>query len=190
MFEEYTEDYFMEKAREMGEELGVDTRQGSVYMDAVTGHCFRVAKFYSDLGSVIEMLAIDTCSGDILEEKAREKQIFRKEATPSLYECVFEGVTGMEMLGDRFMAGDFYFVLIENDEGYYLQAEMVGSVTNFIPSGINVIPMRNTMGLISATLGKLHIAGTDQEMDDSLRERYKNALKAPSENGNKQQYKT
>lgn len=189
MFEEYTEDYFMEKAREMGEELGVDTRQGSVYMDAVTGHCFRVAKFYSDLSSVFEMLAIDTCAGDILNEKASEKQIYRKEATPSLYECTFEGVTEIEILGDRFMVGDFYFVLIENDDGYYLQSETAGSFTNFITSGTNVIPVRNTMGLVSATLGKLYIAGTDQETDENLRERYKNSLKFPSENGNKQQYK-
>ena len=38
MFEQYTEEYFVDQAKAMGEELGVDTRQGSVYMDAAAGH--------------------------------------------------------------------------------------------------------------------------------------------------------
>ena len=46
MFEQFTEDYFMEQAREMGDALGVDTREGSVYMDAAAGHCLRAAKFF------------------------------------------------------------------------------------------------------------------------------------------------
>jgi hypothetical protein len=34
VFEEFTEDYFMDQARALGEEYGVDTRQGSLFMDA------------------------------------------------------------------------------------------------------------------------------------------------------------
>lgn len=190
MFEEYTEEFFMEKAREMGEKLGVDTRQGSVYMDAVTGHCYRTAKFYSDLSLAFEMLNIDTCCGDILEEKAKERQIYRKEATPSYYEVNFSGVKATDMIGDRFMAGEYYFVLEECNAGYYLRSEIFGAKTNFILHGTEVIPVRNRMELTASTIGNLYMAGTDEESDDSLRERYKNALKAPAENGNKQQYKT
>ena len=34
MFEEFTEEYFMDQARALGDEYGVDTRQGSLFMDA------------------------------------------------------------------------------------------------------------------------------------------------------------
>ena len=69
MFEEFTEEYFMDQARALGEEYGVDTRQGSLFMDAATGHCIRIAKFMNDLKTAFEMLAVDTCTGDILTEK-------------------------------------------------------------------------------------------------------------------------
>ena len=86
MFEEFTEDYFMDQARALGEEYGVDTRQGSLFMDAATGHCIRIAKFMNDLSTAFEMLAVDTCTGDVLTEKAAQDGIYRQSATPSYYE--------------------------------------------------------------------------------------------------------
>ena len=35
MFEEFNEEYFLSQARAFGDELGVDTRTGSVYMDSL-----------------------------------------------------------------------------------------------------------------------------------------------------------
>lgn len=189
MFEEYTEDYFMEQAREMGDALGVDTREGSVYMDAAAGHCLRAAKFYEDLRSVFNMLFADTCSGDVLDEWAAQKQIYRKAATPSYYEPVFEGVASADLVGDRFMAGGYYFVLVQAGEKFYLQSELTGTATNYLTKGERLIPVRNTMGLRSAVLGDMYAAGTDQENDEELRERWKETLSEPAENWNKQQYK-
>ena len=66
--DEADEEYWLEQAEELGEDLDVDTREGSVYMDAAAGHCMRTAKFYSDLSMVFEMLAVDTCGGDMLDK--------------------------------------------------------------------------------------------------------------------------
>lgn len=189
MFEEYTEDYFMEQARLMGEKLGVDTRQGSVYMDAAIGHCIRTAKFYNDLSTMYEMLCIDTCTGDVLEEKANSKHLYRKKATSSYYSANFEGVSVAEIVGDRFMAGNYYFVLTEYDGGFYLCSELVGSKTNYLEDGMPLIPVRNIMGLSSASIGNLYMAGTDDETDEELRARLKQVAANPPENGNKQHYK-
>jgi len=93
VFEEFTEDYFMDQARALGEEYGVDTRQGSLFMDAATGHCIRIAKFMNDLSTAFEMLAVDTCIGDVLTEKAAQDGIYRQSATPSYYEVSFTGTT-------------------------------------------------------------------------------------------------
>lgn len=190
MFEKFTEDYFMEQAREMGDALGVDTREGSVYMDAAAGHCLRVAKFYEDLRSVFDLLFADTCTGDVLDEWAAQKQIYRKAATSSYYVPVLDGVAPADLLGDRFMAGGYYFVLVQEGEDFYLQSELTGTKTNYLLKGERLIPVRNTMGLKSATLGDMYAAGTDQESDEDLRERWREALSEPAENWNKQQYKT
>ena len=75
MFEEYTEEYLMSQAREMGQTLGVDTRQGSVYMDACTGHVMRVAKFYEDLRMAFSMFSDESCVGTVLDQKRTQRII-------------------------------------------------------------------------------------------------------------------
>ena len=190
MFEQFTEEYFMDQARAMGDDLGVDTREGSIYMDAAAGHCIRAAKFYEDLRQMFNMLAADTCSGEVLDEWAKQKQVFRKSATPSYYIPIFQGVSPAELIGDRFMVGEYYFVLVQEADSFYLQSEVLGTATNYLIEGQTIIPVRNTMGLTSATLGEMYAAGTNEERDDDLRERWKEALSKPSENWNAQQYKT
>lgn len=190
MFEKYTEDYLLGQARQMGQSLGVDTRQGSIYMDACMGHILRVAKFYEDLRMAFQMFSDETCTGEVLEEKAAQRQIYRKQASPSFYEGIFQGVEASAMVGDRFLADGHYFTLVSYDNGYYLQAEKPGSETNDIQPGQILIPMKNTTGLITASLGALYLAGNDQENDASLRQRYLDAIAFSAENGNKQQYKS
>lgn len=190
MFEQFTEDYFMEQAREMGDALGVDTREGSVYMDAAAGHCLRAAKFYEDLRSVFDLLFADTCTGDVLDEWAAQEQVYRKAATSSYYVPIFDGVAPADLVGDRFMAGGYYFVMVQEGKEFYLQSELTGTRTNYLLKGERLIPVRNTMGLKSATLGDMYAAGTDPETDEDLRQRWKEALSEPAENWNRQQYKT
>lgn len=190
MFEQFTEDYFMEQAREMGDALGVDTREGSIYMDAAAGHCLRAAKFYEDIRSVFDLLFADSCTGDVLDEWAAQKQVYRKAATSSYYVPVFDGVAPADLVGDRFMAGGYYFVMVQDGEDFYLQSEITGTQTNYLLKGERLIPVRNTMGLKAAMLGEMYAAGTDQESDEDLRQRWKEALSEPAENWNKQQYKT
>jgi len=190
MFEDYTLDYFLKQAREQGEAYGVDTREGSVYMDACTGHCIRTAKFYSDLSNFYEMNSIDTATGTLLDEKAKERNLARKAATPAVYNVTFVGVAAADLLGDRFMAGGYYFTLVKISDGYYLQCETTGAATNSVASGTAAVPVRNTMGLTSATIGMIYEEGTDEETDDSLRERLKDVVSNTAENGNKKHYKS
>lgn len=190
MFERYTEDYFMEQAREMGDALNVDTREGSIYMDAASGHCMRTAKFYEDLRSVFNLLFADTCTGDVLDEWASHKQIYRKAATSSYYVPVFDGVSLADLVGDRFMAAGYYFVMVQDGENFYLKSERTGSKTNYLPYGERVVPMRNIVGLRSAAIGAMYVAGTESEGDEELRKRWKEALSESAENWNEQQYKS
>lgn len=187
MFEEYTEEYFMEQARSMGRECGVDTRQGSVYMDAAAGHCIRAAKFMNDLSMSFEMLAVDTCTGNILEERAAHDGIYRHPSTQSYWNVIFEGT--IPEVGTRFFCQSYYFKLVMLDEKLLLESEIYGIKTNYLIPGETVIPVYNIQGLISCTLGELYIPGAEAESDDSLRQRWKEKKFGPAENGNKLHYK-
>lgn len=185
--DEKDEEYWKELAEEKGEELGVDTREGSVYMDMQTGHCIRVAKFYDDLDSVKEMLAFDTCTDDILDEKAGMDNVFRVAATSSCWTGIFEGATPPE--GTEFMCEDYYFTLTNIAENLYLVANEPGTATNSLKSGSELIPLENIDDLEAATLGELMVPGTDKENDDTYRERWRKEKATPSSNNNKPQYK-
>ena len=67
---EQSEDYWKAIAEDMGEALNVDTREGSVYMDAAAGHILRITKFYNDLTQLQTMYSVNTTYGDILTEAA------------------------------------------------------------------------------------------------------------------------
>lgn len=188
MFEEYTEEYFMEQAKIMGDKLDVDTREGSLYMDAAAGHCIRAAKFMNDLSTVFNLLAVDSCTGDILTEKAAQDGVFRQRATPAYYQVSFDGTT--PNVGTRFFVDSYFFVLVMENGTLYLQSEETGTGLNELEPGRNVIPVYNVAGLASCKLGELHIPGTDEEKDESLRERWQDKKKGPSQNNNRSQYKS
>jgi len=189
VFEQYTEDFFMESAREIGDSLGVDTREGSLYMDAAAGYCMRAAKFYEDLRLAFDFLAADTCTGEVLDEWAKMWQITRKAATPAYYVPEFEGVSLADLVGERFMAGEYFFIMVEEGEKYYLQSEAAGTLANYLLTKTTVIPVRNVQGLTSAVLGDMYARGTDEEDDESLRERWREVMGKPAENGNQRQFK-
>lgn len=188
MFSEFTEDYFIEQAQALGEEYGVDTRQGSIFMDAATGHCIRIAKFMNDLSTVFEMLAVDTCTGDILTEKASQDGIERQSATAAIYNVNFVGTT--PNIDARFFVDSYYLSLVYIDSVYYLETELLGDDLNYLSEGSTVVPVYDVTGLTSCTLGSLYIPGADEESDDSLRQRWQEQKSGPSQNGNKSHYKT
>lgn len=187
MFEEFTEEYFTDQAKALGEALGVDTRQGSIYMDAAAGHCLRAAKFMNDLSMLIEMLAVDTCAGEILEEKAKQDGVIRQPATQAYWNVIFEGTT--PDTGTRFFCGDYYFNLVTIDGNLLLESEVYGTETNSLAPGTAVIPVYNVSGLKSCVLGELYSPGAEAESDDNLRQRWKEKKSGPAENGNRAQYK-
>ena len=189
MFEEYTEEYFLNKAREMGEKLGVDTRQGSVYMDAAAGHCIRIAKFYEDLRSMHNMMFIDTCQAEALDAKALERNVKRRAPTSSYYRVTVDGVPKSSLVGKRFIAEGFYFELVHYNGEYVLKSEIPGSDSNGILSGVPVVPLQNINALKSVILGEIFAMGSNKESDEDLRERLKQAIIEPAQNGNAKQYK-
>ncbi|MCC8157300.1 MAG: baseplate J/gp47 family protein [Oscillospiraceae bacterium] len=188
MFEDYTYEALLQDVLDNAPD-NIDTRQGSIFYDAVSGILLKVAKLYTDLDLIMELCAIDTATGDALTAKASEYGITRKSATPAKYYVTFEGTT--PDVGERFYYDGAYFILCVDDDGvYYLEAEEAGESGNTIYEGTAAIPVNTVEGLTSATFGELYEAGADEEDDDTLRARVQEKIAGPAENGNKQHYKT
>ena len=188
MFESYTYDKLMQDVLDNAPE-GIDVRQGSIFYDATSAIIMKVAKLYTDLELISQLTQVDSASGGYLDIKASEYGLTRHPATSSQYAVTFTGVT--PDIGERFFTDGEYFVLKETEEGVlYLEAEIAGEVGNNVISGTPAVPVSNIQGLTSATFGEIVEYGADSESDDKLRLRLREKIATPTENGNKQHYKT
>lgn len=185
-----TEEFLRDECIDMGDELEVDTRQGSIYRDAAEGHIIRTAKFFSDLRQVSEIISLQSCTGDVLDVKLEERGLHRNPpvATPARYEVIFVGA--VPDLGAVMECDGYMFTLDKQEEKYIIVSDDLGTELNNIAPGTPVIPEIDVMGLVSATLGELVMPATDVESDESARERLINRISGPDENGNKSQVKT
>jgi uncharacterized phage protein gp47/JayE len=169
---------------------GIDTRQGSIFYDAVAGPLFKIAKLYTDLDLIMGLCSIATATDDALDMRAGEFGLTRLAATRAKYHATFEGVA--PEAGERFYYDGNYFVLRYHEERdlFYLEAEAAGIGGNGIDNGTPAVPVNHIAGLVSATFGDIYEYGTDRESDENLRKRVKDKVAGPAENGNRQHYKT
>ena len=171
---------------------GVDTRQGSIFFDAVSSAAIKIAQYYADLRTVFDLVFLPTAEGEYLDQKGSEFMVFRNPATSARYEFIWAGATE-PLPGARFFADGLYFTLQRDPDpeiGLHLEAETTGSASNYILSGTPAIPVNNISGLTSASFGVLVEPGGDTESDDNFRERIQEKIAGPAENGNRQHYKT
>ena len=170
---------------------GIDTRQGSIFFDAISAVVNKIAKLYSDLDRVFETVFITTATDEYLDLRAMEYGLVRQVATPAKY---FFFCTGTRpAVGWRFFHNDsgYYFMLKEaNDGTLFLESETAGTQCNYIQSGDIAVPVNTVVRMRSANFGDVYEYGTDTEDDESLRERVIEKVAGSAENGNKQHYKT
>lgn len=192
MFEDRTHEKLMAETLALAPE-GIDTRQGSIFYDAVSASVNKIAKLYTDLDRVFEIVFIVTATGEHLDLRAAEHAMSRNQATPAKYLFVYTGTR--PAAGWRFFHQDsgFYFTLCEDEEGtLYLEAEEPGTACNYIQSGDIAVPCSTVQGMTSAVFGGIYGEGygTDTEDDEHLRNRIFEKIAGPAENGNRQHYKT
>lgn len=191
MFEAYTYERLLADVLSSAPE-GIDTRQGSIFYDAVSGPLLKIAKLYTDLDLIVEMTTVMTATGDALDEKAREHGVTRRAATRAQYRSIFDGV--IPTTGERFYYDGAYFALKcaekNGEQILVFEAEIAGEGGNSVYAGTPAVPVNSIDGLLSATFGEIFEHGTDTEDDESLRTRVMEKISGPAENGNRQHYKT
>lgn len=189
MFEAYTYDALLADVLANAPD-GIDTRKGSIFYDAVSGIVMQIARMYTDIDGVFQLVFIATAQGEYLDMKASEYGMARLKATPATYKLVYEGTT--PAIGTRFFHNETgnYFTVGSSDGELVLIAETTGTVCNDIPVGDLAVPVNTIQGLTASSFGSCAAYGTDDELDDDLRTRIQEKIAGPAENGNKQHYKT
>lgn len=199
LFNEYTTEELIEQAIANAPD-DIDTRQGSVFFDAISGSFNRLAQLFIDANIISEQSSVRTATGenlDILAANLYMSKLKREEAQTSQYNITLTAAEGIPFEevdieeGDRFIVDGIYFILRQNeDESFYIEAETPGADSNNIPVGTSALPVETIDDLASAKIGNIIRSGIDEEDDDAFRLRIQEMLSAPAENANAQQYKT
>lgn len=187
MFEEKTYENLLQNVLSNAP-ADIDTRQGSIFYDAVSGIMIKIAEFYTDLELIFSLSRVETATGEYLDCKASEYGVTRQSATYAQYFVEFTGT--VPEIGERFFCDGMYFVLKKtSDNILFLEAEEGGTKYNIIQYGTAAVPVDTIEGLTSAVFGTIRSYAADTEDDESLRARVINKISGIGESGNKQHYK-
>ena len=187
MFEEKTYEKLMEDVLNNAPD-DIDTRQGSIFYDAVSGIILKIAKFYTDLELIYTLSRPDTAQGEYLDALASGFGIKRQGATKAQYFAKIIGKT--PDMGERFFYNGLYFVFKISSSGtQYFEAEQPGTEYNNIFINTPVTPVDTITGLEASSFGKIMSYASPEENDESLRMRLYDKISGAGENGNKQHYR-
>lgn len=167
----------------------VDKREGSVIYDALAPVALELAQVYVDLDMLIDETFADSASYYYLIKRAAEHGIFAQEGTPAVLEIVAEPVELQIEMGTEFNIGELNYTVTNSlGEGHYLvTCDSSGTEGNNTVD--EVIPMDYIDGLESVEIYGIYTAGTDDEDEESLRERYIESFREIAFGGNKADYK-
>lgn len=155
----------------------IDKREGSMIQTALGPESWYLEGLYLDLDSVQKNAYAETAGGAWLNMLVAERGLERKAAT----RAVKKGIFNIQVpIGSRFSAltGSGYLTykvmeFIDQTEAgysYKMECEIAGEIGNNY-SG-QLVAVDYVTGLTSAQLTELLSGGTEEETDDSLRERY------------------
>lgn len=157
---------------------GIDTRQGSLIQTAAgLAAWFLEGVYYSDLSHLQQNTTAETAVGDALDLLAAQRGLTRRQATPA----VRQGTFNVQIpAGSQFKtingAASLIFTSGAQISGsgstwvYQMTCTTPGEAGNTYTGAL--LPITAIAGLTSATIGEIITPGSDEETDDSLRQRY------------------
>lgn len=172
----------------------LDTRQGSMIQTALGPVAWYLEGLYMVLSQIQQNSNPSTAVGEALELLTAARNVNRTQARAA----VRRGTFNVEIpAGSQFKtingADSLVFTsgsLISSSDGsydYQLTCNTPGSAGNSYTGAL--LPVTAIAGLTSATIGAVITAGTDEETDDSLRNRYFLSFDTPAFGGNISSYR-
>lgn len=162
----------------------VDTREGSIIYDALAPCAYFLAQQQFLLDNYMELVFADTAVDEYLDRVAADHGMSRKAATAAVRQVA---TSGPVTIGTIWGISGLKYTITEmiSENLYKAECSTVGTTGNQY-SGI-LSPVSDVTG-ITATLGEILKAGTDEETDDALRERFFEKVQSPATSGNTYQY--
>ena len=169
---------------------GIDTRQGSLIQTAAgLAAWFLEGVYYSDLAHLQQNTTAETAVGDALDLLAAQRGLTRRQATPAVRQGAFNVAIPS---GSQFKtingAASLIFTSGAQISGsgstwiYQMTCTTPGTTGNTYTGAL--LPITAIAGLTSATIGEIITPGSDEETDDSLRQRYFLTFETASFGGN------
>lgn len=163
----------------------VDKREGSIIYDAIAPCAYFLAQQNFQLENFIDLIFADTAVGEYLDRAASVFNVTRKVATAAVRRVATSAPVA---IGTRWGIGELVYVVSGWREGNEYEAicETAGGIGNQYSGSLQ--PISNITG-VTAELQGIITAGTDEETDESLRERLYIKVRLPATSGNANHYK-
>lgn len=172
----------------------IDTREGSIIQTAVGPVAWYLEGLYLELAHLQANAYADTAVGEALNLIVQQRGLTRNPATPAIRKgsfnvpipsgAQFKTINGANSV--IFVSGELLFST-ENSYVYAMTCQVLGIVgNNYIG---NLLPITAVSDLTSATLGEIITAGTEEETDKALRERFFETFRVAAFGGNIQAYR-
>ncbi|WP_281885698.1 baseplate J/gp47 family protein [Paenibacillus sp. YYML68] len=171
----------------------VDKREGSIIYDALAPAAAELAQVYIELDTVLKLSFADTSSGEYLDRRVSESGVYRESATFAKRKGLFYDSQNNLLdipLGSRFAIGQLHYIAEERLAAvgeYVMVCESAGTVGNQ-QFGV-LTPVEYIDDLVRAELTDVLVPGEDEESDESLRQRYVDALQEQPFGGNAADYR-
>lgn len=162
----------------------IDKREGSVIYDALAPAAYFLADQYFQLGNFIDLVLPDTALGEYLDRTVSVYGITRKPATAAVRKMITSGAVE---IGTRWGISSLVYIVNKalTETEYAVICETNGTIGNQYSGEMQAL---STVSGITATLGDIITAGTDEENDDAMRARFYEKVRLPATSGNAYHY--
>lgn len=162
----------------------VDKREGSIIYDALAPCAYFLAQQHFQLKNFIDLVLPDTAIGEYLDRAVSAYGITRKPATAAVRKMT---ATDLVPIGTRWAINNIVYTVTADLGGNVYEAvcETAGEIGNQYSGALD--PISNITG-VTAELTEIITAGTDEETDEALRERFFAKVRLPATSGNVYHY--
>lgn len=162
----------------------VDKREGSVIYDALAPCAYFLAQQNFQLDNFVNLVFPDTAIGEYLDKAAAPFGIIRKAATAAVRKMETSGPVSLQT---RWGINNLVYVVTDVLESnvYEVTCETIGDIGNQYSGEMQSI---SSVTGVTAVLGDIIMAGTDEETDEAMRERLYIKVRLPATSGNAYHY--
>lgn len=163
----------------------VDKREGSIIYDALAPCAYFLAQQDFQLENFIDLVFADTAVGSYLDRAAAAYGVERKPATAAIRTMKSSSEVA---IGSRWGVNELVYKVTKDlgSQTYETICETPGEIGNQYSGDLQ--PVSDGISGVTATLEDIVTAGTDEETDEALRERFYAKVRLPATSGNAYHY--